>query len=461
MASLTFLGAAGAVTGSKYLIEDGGRRVLVDCGLFQGEKVLRQRNWLPLPVPARSIEAVVLTHAHVDHSGALPRLVREGFGGPIYATSGTADLCALLLPDSAHLQEEEARYANQEGYSKHRPALPLYTAEDAARALERFETFGYARRRWIAPGFHATFTPAGHLLGSASVAIEIDRTGQTLVFSGDLGRSWGSLLRPPGRPDVEAPDALLCEATYGDRLHPTGAPKDGLARAVNETAARGGTLLIPAFAIGRTQDLLFALRELEAEGRIPVLDVFVDSPMACDATPIYLAHREDHGLPIRSVLARGGAPFSTRKTHFANTVAQSKAINDLPGPLIVLSASGMATGGRVVHHLRRLLPDPKNRILFSGYQAAGTRGRRLLNGEPTLRIFGQPVPVRAEVGELLGFSAHADRADLARWLDGFKTPPKQTFLVHGERGGLDALSGDVRARGWAVQAPDLGQRFEL
>ncbi len=459
MASIHFLGAAGTVTGSKFLLEHEGHKVLVDCGLFQGRKELRLRNWEPLPIDVKTIDAVVLTHAHIDHTGGLPRLVREGFNGPVICTPGTRDLCGLLLPDSAHLQEEEARFANQEHYSKHSPALPLYGEEDAKAALRLFESFGYDRPKNILPGITLKFARAGHILGSAICVFDLASTQQRVVFSGDLGRYAAPILKDPQA--VEKATTLIAESTYGDRTHGDTTPVDALATAVNDVAHRGGVMVIPAFAIGRTQEVLYYLRRLEAEARIPELPVFVDSPMACDATPLYLAHAEDHDLVMQSLIDRGESPLATRRTQFTRGVEQSKQLNRFKGPGIIISASGMATGGRILHHLKHRLPDPNNAVLFVGYQSEGTRGRRMLDGEKDVRIHGQDVPVRAQLLQVSGFSAHADWQEMLRWMDGFSSPPKQTLLVHGETRALEALKARVSAKGWKTHVPAHMERVEL
>ena len=459
MASLHFLGAAGTVTGSKFLLEHDGRKVLVDCGLFQGQKPLRQRNWQPLPLPPSSLDAIVLTHAHIDHTGGLPRVVREGYDGPVYSTPGTRDLAALLLPDSAHLHEEEARYANKEGFSKHRPALPLYTVADANRAVGLFETFGYERPKEILPGITLTFYRAGHILGSAVCVFDLKSTRQRVVFSGDLGRYQAPILRDPQ--SVASATTLVVESTYGDRQHRETKPIESLREAVTGAFERGGVVVIPAFAIGRTQELLYHLRQLEDEKRIPVVDVFVDSPMACDATPIYLAHPEEHDLVMKSRLEHGGSPLATRRTKFVTSPKESMKLNMHEGPAVIISASGMATGGRILHHLKHRLPDPRNTVLFVGYQSVGSRGRRLLDGEKEVRIHGQMVPVAAEIQSVSGFSAHADWTETMRWMEGFESPPRQTLLVHGEPEALEALSQRVRARGWKSYVPEYLEKVEL
>ncbi|MBL8917300.1 MAG: MBL fold metallo-hydrolase [Myxococcaceae bacterium] len=459
MASIHFLGAAGTVTGSKFLLEHEDKQVLIDCGLFQGVKELRLRNWAPTPIDVKKLNAVVLTHAHIDHTGGLPRLVSQGYRGPVYSTPGTRDLCGLLLPDSARIQEEEARYANKEGYSKHKPALPLYTEADAKRALELFETFGYGRARELVPGILVTFVPAGHILGSAICVFDLVSTKQRVVFSGDLGRYNAPILRDPVA--VQSATTLIAESTYGDRTHHETKPMELLAEVVNDTVTRGGVLVIPAFAVGRTQEILFHLDNLERAKRIPELPVFVDSPMACDATPIYLAHSSDHDLDMRKLVNDGKTPLQTRHTRFVVSSNESKQLNHFRGPGIIISASGMATGGRILHHLKHRAPDPKNTIVFVGYQSVGTRGRRMLDGEPTVRIHGQEVPVRAKLTQISGFSAHADWTEMLTWMEGFTTPPKQVLLVHGEESALQALKGRVEAKGWPTYIPRHLERVEL
>jgi metallo-beta-lactamase family protein len=450
MASIRFLGAAGTVTGSRFLVESQGRSVLVDAGLFQGLKELRLRNWAPFPVDPASIDAVVLTHAHIDHAGALPLLVRAGFRGPAFCTPATLDLARLLLPDSARLQEEEARYANAKGYSKHAPhALPLYGEADAAAAIARLVPVPYRRRVEVAPGFTLVYSRAGHILGSASVALEVARPGGAparLLVSGDLGR-YGAPILPDPEPPPPA-DVLLVESTYGDRSHPAEPAADALAREVNAAVRRGGALIVPAFAVGRIQELLFLLRQLEQSHRIPTLPVFVDSPMAVDATAIHLAHRDDHDREMDALLAHGIEPLRPARLAFTRSPEQSRAVNRVEGPCVILSASGMATGGRVLHHLARRLPDERTTVLLVGYQAAGTRGWSLQNAARTLRIHGQNVAVRATVVTLTNFSAHGDSGEVARWLDGFAAAPGRVFCVHGEPPALEAHARAIRARGW-------------
>ena len=459
-ARLRFLGAAGTVTGSKHLLEASGRRVLLDCGLFQGLKDLRLRNWAPLPTPAAEIDAVVLSHAHIDHSGYLPRLVRDGFRGPIFCTRGTADLLRILLPDSAHLQEEDAERANRRGYSKHHPALPLYTRADADAALELLESVGYGERFQVAGCFDVVFRRAGHILGAATVELRAEAGAPwTLVFSGDLGRTGRPILRDPER--VARADVLLVESTYGDRLHAPD-PLGQLARIVNECAQRSGALLIPAFAVGRTQELIWSLRRLEDESRIPKLPVFIDSPMAIDVTELYQRHAEDHDLEMRRAVEGDPHPLRCHRHHLARTPEESKALNQFRGPLIVVSASGMLTGGRVLHHLAQRLPEARTTVLLTGFQAAGTRGRALQEGAASLRIHGRDVPVRARVETLDGLSAHADQGEILRWLEGFEAAPRNTYVVHGEPEAARALALRIeRQLGWKVAVARDGEAIGL
>jgi metallo-beta-lactamase family protein len=461
MASIRFLGAAGTVTGSRFLVETGQARVLVDAGLFQGPKELRLRNWAPWPVEPSSLTAVVLTHAHVDHTGALPQLARDGYGGPVHVTPATRDLLGLLLPDSGRLQEEEARFANQRGYSKHAPnARPLYTEADALAVLPRLAPLPYGRPARVARGVTLTYHRAGHILGSATVLLELEGPPRLrLLFSGDLGRYGVPILPDPE--DGPPAEVLVVESTYGGKRHPEAPPREALRQEVRRAAARGGALVVPAFAIGRTQEILFTLRELEARGEIPELPVFVDSPMAVDATPIHLAHREDHDDEMVRLFAAGVEPLHPRRLVFARSPEQSKAINRVEGPCVILSASGMATGGRVLHHLARRLPDERTTVLLVGFQAAGTRGWRLQSGAETLRIHGEDVPVRARVASIAGFSAHADEAELSRWLGGLHPAPRRTFLVHGEPTSLDASRKRLDGLGWPCEVPRHLEAFEL
>lgn len=463
MASLQFLGAAGTVTGSKYVLETNGKRILVDAGLYQGKKELRERNWHRLPVAPKEIDLVLLTHAHIDHTGYLPVLARDGFRGRVLTTHATKDLCGLLLPDSGRLQEEEAATANKLGYSKHKPAQPLYTEENARRCLPLLDSIAYSQRRDLWSGIGVTFRPAGHILGSATIELDIEEPGrrrQRIVFSGDIGRYDAPVIPDP----VPVPEAttLLVESTYGDRVHGTVSPKDALAAAITTAAGRGGAILIPSFAVGRAQDLLYYLRELEAEGRIPVLDIFVDSPMAVDATPLYVKHIEEHDEAMKALLRSGAKPFQTGRVRFTRTREESQSINAVK-QCIIISASGMCTGGRILHHLKHRLPDARNTILFVGYQGEGTRGRSLLDGAKTLKLLGEHIPVGAHVDAVSGFSAHADFTEVLRWLDGFTSPPERLFCVHGESSGLRAMQQHIEARGagWKAQIPAYLDKVEL
>ncbi len=453
MTSIRFLGAAGTVTGSRHLVDCGSARVLVDAGLFQGPKELRLRNRAAWPFDPGSLSAVVLTHAHIDHSGALPLLRRAGYRGPIHCTPASRDLAGLLLPDSGRLQEEEARFANEKGYSKHAPhAEPLYSEEDALAVLSQLETLPYGQRRQIAPGVTVAFHRAGHILGAAMVEMEVaGGPPLRILFSGDVGRYGAPILRDPDA--GERVDVLLVESTYGGKRHPDAPPADALRDEVLRAVREKGALLVPAFAVGRTQEILFTLRELEQASAIPSIPVFVDSPMAVDATPLYLAHREDHDDEMTRLISKGVDPLRPAKLAFCRSPEQSKALNGVAGPCIIISASGMATGGRVLHHLARRLPDPRTTVLLVGYQAAGTRGWSLQNGAATLRIHGEDVPVKARIASISGLSAHADEGELSRWLATFPAPPQRTFLVHGEPAALEAAKARMDRLGWPSHVP--------
>ena len=458
MAELTFLGAARTVTGSKYLLDAGGARVLIDCGLFQGLKDLRQRNWEPFPVPPASINAVVLTHAHLDHIGYLPRLVADGFRGTVFCTPGTADLCRLVLPDSARIQEEDARQANKHHYTRHAPARPLYTEADAFRALSQIHPVRYGSRLEIATGVSVEFTPAGHLLGSAFVLCTLAE-GKRILFGGDLGRYSRPVLPDPGR--GAAADLALVESTYGDRDHEPDDDGNALAAVIRETAERNGKLIIPAFAIGRVEELLYWVRRLERERRIPVLPVFVDSPMATEALKFYTARVGELDPDMRPT-QKEVSTFATARFQTVASTQQSKELTANRRSAIVISSSGMATGGRVLHHMARALPDPKNTILFVGYQAAGTRGRLLVDGAPEVKIHGIAVPVVARVAKIDSMSAHADRNEILRWLGALPSPPGRLCLVHGEPAPMDALKSLVERRlSWNVHAPDHNERIAV
>jgi metallo-beta-lactamase family protein len=450
---IRFLGATGTVTGSKYLVTAGGRKILVDCGLFQGFKQLRLRNWAPLPVDPHEIDAVILTHAHIDHSGYLPLLMRNGFRGKVYCSSGTRDLCRILLPDSAHLQEEEARYANRHGYSKHRPALPLYTRADAEHALRALKVVDFERRIDLGEGVEFHLTPSSHILGSAFVSLHAG--GRIIVFSGDLGRPGDPIMRDPT--PLHAADYLVLESTYGDRLHPAEDTAQRLGEVLNRTFARGGVVVIPAFAVDRTQTLLYYIAWLKAAGTIAEsVPVYLNSPMAVNVTKIFHEHAAEHRLSAEQCDAMCGA------ARIVNSVEESERLNSLSGPMVIISASGMATGGRVVHHIKAFAPDARNTILFAGFQAGGTRGAAMLAGAESVKIHGSYVPIRAEIALLENLSAHADYAETLDWLANFRASPRTTFITHGEPAAADALRKRIAERyGWHCRVPDYLEAVEL
>jgi metallo-beta-lactamase family protein len=455
--SLTFLGAARTVTGSKHLLDLGDHRILVDCGLFQGLKELRHRNWAAFPIAAAQIDAVILTHAHLDHCGYLPRLVGQGFRGRVFCTPGTRDLCTLVLPDSAHIQEEDARQANKHRYSKHVPAEPLYTEIDAARALDRLQPVGYDRPVPVVPGVEVEFINAGHLLGSAYARVRIG--DKSILFGGDLGR-YGRPVLPDPTPVSEA-DILLLESTYGDRLHERDDDGERLARIVTDVATRGGRLIVPSFAIGRVEEVLYWLKRLEDANRIPVLPVYLDSPMALGALQFYTSRIMELDEALRPA-SRAVTAFYTTRMVTITSVQQSKDLVASREPAIVIASSGMATGGRVLHHLAAALPDPRNTVLFVGFQAAGTRGRVLVDGAKQVKIHGQFVPVAARIEHIDSMSAHADAGEIMRWLSGFVRPPSMTYLVHGEDGPLQALAGRIAVeRRWPVHIAKYLERVDL
>jgi metallo-beta-lactamase family protein len=449
---ITFAGAAGTVTGSRYLVETQQARILVDCGLFQGVKSLRERNWAPLPFDPATLDAVVLTHAHVDHSGYLPRLVKNGFRGRVWCTPGTRDLLQILLPDSGFLQEEEARRANRYEYAHHHPALPLYTREEAERCLGQLTTAEFHAGFSPAAGIEGRFTRAGHILGSACLTLHAE--SKTLAFSGDVGRLADPVMRPPEK--LPACDYLVVESTYGDRRHPQEDTEARLAVVVHETVERGGTLVVPAFAVGRAQHLLHLLSRLRQRRAIPAVPTYLDSPMAVNATELLLRHAEDHRLTPAECEALGSF------VQYTKSPEDSKAIDRSSGPKIIISASGMATGGRVLHHLQRFLPDPQSTVLLVGYQANGTRGRSLLEGAEELKIHGQYVPVRAHVAHFDGLSAHGDYTEIVEWLRQSAVSPRRVFVTHGEPGPADALRRRLRdAFGWQTEVPELGASVSL
>lgn len=463
-ATLSFWGAVGTVTGSKYLVETEHARVLVDCGIFQGLKELRERNWQAPPFPATSLDAVLLTHAHIDHTGYLPRLVKQGFNGPVYCSRGTADLLKIMLPDAGRLQEEEADYRNRHKLTKHSPALPLYTEKDAFAALELVQPVpNTGEPIAVAKGINADFRISGHILGSSLVLVEFGNGSKSsrLLFSGDLGHYDQPIIRDPMPPS--ACDYLLVESTYGDRLHDPENPKDALKRIINEAATRNGAILMPAFAVGRTQEILYLIRELEDEHAIPILPVCVDSPMAAAATTAYASRREEQDEDYAGVLGKTRHPLRTHSMITCSSKEESKRLNDVQGARLIISASGMMTGGRVLHHALRLLSDPNTTLVFVGYQGAGTPGRRILDGEPEVKLLGQWVPVHCRIEHVGSFSAHADWKEIIRWLEGMPVPgPKRVFVTHGEPTAAAAMAAHIRDRfGWVVEVPQYGERFEL
>ena len=462
MMRLTFLGAAGTVTGSRHMIEFNGKRLLVDCGLFQGPKKNRLKNWEPFPVDPASIDAVMLTHAHIDHIGFLPAIVKHGYRGPIYCTKATAELAAILLPDTGHLQEEEAKWANKKGYSRHSPAKPLFTEEDAREVLPFLKPVDYGEHFEPAPGLRGKFRDTGHILGAGF--LDLKRTDQDypskIVFSGDVGRPVDSILRAPV-PAYNA-DYLVMESTYGDRLHEETYPVSELVRVVNESMERGGVLVIPSFAVGRSQTLLFLLRELEKEGKIPSVPVYLDSPMANRALDVHKNHVADLNLTCRKKSIEGIRLFHPEKLRLSVTTQQSKNINTIKNRAIIISASGMVTGGRILHHLKERLSQPQHTILFIGYQAEGTRGRTILEGKESVRMFGQEVPIKARIERIEGFSGHADYNELLAWMMGFNRSPKKVFLVHGEPDASVAMAEHIRKQfKWDVVIPQEDDYVEL
>jgi len=463
MPSLSFWGAAGTVTGSKYLIESDREQLLIDCGLFQGGRELRDRNWQEPPFNASLVNAALLTHAHIDHTGYLPRLVRHGFRGPVYCSRGTADLLRILLPDSARLQEEEADYRNRHKITQHTPALPLYTEQDAREALKLLQVVpNNGTTVSITSGITAEFRIAGHILGSSHVLVNVNADGesQRILFSGDLGKYNQPIIRDPATPP--ACDYLLIESTYGDRLHDPEEPKIALERIINDAAQHGGAILIPAFAVGRAQEIVYLIRELEDEKRIPVLPVCVDSPMAAAATRAYAGVKDEQDEEYALALKHTPTPMQTHSMLACSTRDDSKRINKMEGARIIISASGMMNGGRVLHHALRLLPDETATVVFVGYQAGGTLGRRVSDGEKQVKVLGQWIPVRCKIEKIGGFSAHADWKEVVRWLQDMPLPPKKVFVIHGEPEAAAAMAGHIRERfGWNIEVPQYGERIQL
>lgn len=452
MLSLTSLGGAGTVTGSKHLLEADGQRLLVDCGLFQGLKALREKNWQPLPVEPASIDAVVLTHAHLDHCGYLPRLVKDGYRAAIHMSGATVDVASLIVLDSAHIQEKDAEDANRHGYTRHKPALPLYGIHDAERAIEQFSAVPFHQETRLAGGARLTLRRAGHILGAATA--ELDWHGTRVLFSGDLGRFDDAVMVDP-EPVTEA-DYLVVESTYGDRHHDAKEPTEALAEIIERTTARGGTVIIPTFAVGRAQSILYHLWRLKQTGRLGLVPIYLDSPMAIDATGLMHAHRADHRLTPEE--CDGACKVAT----YVRDVEASKAVTANRMPKVILAASGMATGGRVLHHIKAYGPDRRNTILFSGFQAAGTRGRAMVEGAREVKIHGQWIPIAAEVQNLQMLSAHADAGEILRWLRGFRRPPRKTFIVHGEPHASDALRLRIQDElGWDCVIPEMMERHTL
>jgi metallo-beta-lactamase family protein len=452
---LQFLGATGTVTGSKYLVEHGGRRLLVDCGLFQGYKELRLRNWSQLPVEPSSIDAVVLTHAHIDHSGYLPLLARMGFRGKVLCSPATFDLCRIMLPDSGYLQEEEAEYANRHKLTKHQPALPLYTREDAVRCLDLFSPVQTGHSVDVLPGLRLELTHSGHMAGSTFVRLQDGKS--SILFSGDIGRPNDPVLKPPA--SMDGADYLVVESTYGDREHPQHRGFEPLAAVIRRTSERGGVVVIPAFAVGRAQSLLLAIHRLKAAGEIPDVPVYLNSPMAANAMEVYLKHQDELRLSADECRAIADT------ARIVGSPEESERLNSQHGPMVIIAASGMATGGRVVHHLKAFAPHERNAIVLAGYQAGGTRGATIASGARSVRIHGQEVPIRAEVVQLDDMSAHADGGEIMQWLRGFKITPRQTFITHGEPAAADAMRQRIeRELEWPVHMPyylesvDLDQR---
>ncbi len=444
--TLTCYGAAQTVTGSRHLLEVNGKRILVDCGMFQGPSEVRARNWLPFNVPPSDIDAVVLTHAHMDHIGFLPRLMRDGYTGPIYATGATVALAKISLPDSGRLQEEEARHANKHGYTKHAPALPLYTERDAYAVLKQMKKVPYRSFFPLPGGLQWQFLPAGHIMGSAFAEIYFEE-GDRILMSGDLGRYNTPIIKDPEPCDFA--EYLMIESTYGDRLHDRENTRETLAQVLQDAFQDGSCVIVPSFAIGRTQELLYLIHELQDAGECPRIPIYIDSPMAVSTTDVYREALDEHDEDFRAEISEGHLPLDPAGVQFVRDRNQSKALNSTPGPMVIIAGSGMANGGRVVHHLYHRLRDPRTRVVFTGYQAEGTLGRRLIEGEPTVRIFGQEVEVHAQVETLNGLSAHADQSEMLQWLSGFRTPPKMTYIVHGEPRAQEALQAKIAAElGW-------------
>jgi metallo-beta-lactamase family protein len=476
LAYIQFLGAAGTVTGSKHLINlasdangRGGMKVLIDCGLFQGPKEWRERNWQDMPVPAIEIDAVILTHAHLDHCGWIPRLVKCGFHGSIYATSPTIDLCGIILPDSGHLQEEDAAFYNKHKKSKHDPALPLYTMEEADESLQYFKPVGYEELKELSPEFSFRFVRAAHILGSSMVEVSLNPNGQSrkLLFTGDIGRVRDRDVAPgkvvySGPQEGETADLMVMESTYGNREHPTDDPRPKLAAVIRQTIQRGGSVVVPAFAVERTQKFLFMLKQLMESGQIPKIPVYCDSPMAIKAVEVFLKHTEEYSDETKSLIARYGSPLEWPGFNFVETPEQSKQINEIRTPVIIVSSSGMVTGGRIQHHLMQKLPDARNTVVFIGFQAPGTRGFVIKSGAPEVKIFGEIVPIKAQIVAFEEFSDHADTPELLEWLHTFPKRPSVTYLVHGEPSASSQLRDTMtKELGWNVRVAEWMQKAQI
>ncbi len=477
MPYIQFLGAAGTVTGSKHLINTSadlsgkvGTQVLVDCGLFQGQKEWRERNWKELPLAAQDIECLILTHAHLDHCGWIPRLVKQGFRGPIYATPATIDLCGIILPDSGHLQEEDAAFHNQHKTSRHDPALPLYTEEEAQSCLQYFQPIGFGETKQISPELSFRFVHAAHILGSsmAEITLAANNARPTrMLFTGDIGRVHDQHIAPgkvvySGPQAGESADILVMESTYGNRQHPTDDPRPELAGVIRTTVERGGSIIVPAFAVERTQKFIFMLKELMESGQAPRVPVYCDSPMAIKAVEIFLKHTEEYSDATKQLVSSYGSPLKWQGFSFAQTAEESKKINETKSPCIIISSSGMVTGGRIQHHLTQRLPDSKNTVIFIGFQAPGTRGFTIKSEAPEVKIFGQMVPIRAQVAALEQFSDHADTPELLEWLHSFTAKPSVTYLVHGEPSASSELRDAMtKELGWNVQIAQWMQQVEV
>lgn len=462
MSQITFMGATGTVTGSRFLLETRDCSLLIDCGLFQGPKDLRLKNWDKFPVSPASINKLLLTHAHIDHTGYLPRLCRDGFAGQIHCTHATRDLCDILLRDSAHLQEEDAEWANRKGFSKHKPAQPLFTTNDAIKALDRFEPFHLGEDYYFKDNLRIKFKDSGHLLGSAFIEVKATSNSRPrkILFTGDIGRASRPILRDPVQ--VYNVDYLVLESTYGDRLHEDVYPIEELAHIINKSRERGGVLVIPSFSVGRTQTLLYVIRELEQHNKIPIMNVFIDSPLAIEATEIFEKRIPQLDLDSRIAAIKGQKLFRPQKVTFCRKRKQSRKINDIQSNAIIISASGMATGGRILHHLSQRLPEANNTVLLIGYQAEGTRGRSLLEGQREIKIHGKQIPVNCHLENIDAFSGHADYAEILAWLMGFNRPPEKTFIVHGEPQASASLAEKIRLQfGWDVTVPAFSETCTL